>query len=85
MPVLTGFIEAAMSDAIYSTLEDGTVLGEIAACPGVWANACNHWECMKELREALEMWIVLKLHNNHTIPHIKGLHLDVEMVDEWQD
>ncbi|HPU77926.1 MAG TPA: type II toxin-antitoxin system HicB family antitoxin, partial [Thermosynergistes sp.] len=36
--MLTAFAEAAMHEATYKMLEDGTFFGEIPSCPGVWAN-----------------------------------------------
>jgi hypothetical protein len=51
MPILTAFTEAAMHEAKYKILEDGTFYGEIQSCPGVWANKETLESCREVLRE----------------------------------
>ena len=77
MPILTAFIEAAMHEAKYKILEDGTFFGEIPSCPGVWANEKTQDECRDVLREALEEWIILKLRNGDQLPSIGGIDLNI--------
>ena len=77
MPILTAFIEAAMHEAKYKILEDGTFFGEIPSCPGVWANEKTQDECRDVLREVLEEWMVLKLRNGGQLPSIGGIDLNI--------
>lgn len=84
MPVLTGYINAAMSEAIYKDLGDGTIFGEIPCCPGVWADGDNTRDCAAELRESLELWLLIKLRNNENIPDIKGATTELVVADDWQ-
>lgn len=74
--MLTAYIQAAMAQAQYELLEDGTFYGEIPRCPGVYANAPMLAMCLKELQEVLEGWIVLGLHLGHPLPEIEGISLD---------
>ena len=76
--MLTQYIQAAMSQAHYELLEDGTFYGEIPPCPGVYATAQTLEACRAELQEVLEGWIVLGLKMGHVIPSIGKASLDVE-------
>jgi predicted RNase H-like HicB family nuclease len=76
--MLTQYIQAAMSQAHYELLEDGTFYGEIPPCPGVYANANTLEACRMELQDVLEGWIVLGLRLGHAIPPIGKASLDVE-------
>jgi predicted RNase H-like HicB family nuclease len=48
----------AMAKAEYKQLSDGTYYGEIAECPGVWANEKTLEKCRKVLQEVLEEWLI---------------------------
>jgi predicted RNase H-like HicB family nuclease len=77
MSILTAFTEAAMHEAKYKILEDGTFFGEIPSCPGVWANEKTLEECRDVLKEVLEEWIVLKLRDGDQLPSIGGINLNI--------
>ena len=77
MPILTAFTEAAMYEATYKMLEDGTFFGEIPSCPGVWANEKTLEMCRNVLREVLEEWLILKLRYGDPLPSIGGISLNV--------
>ena len=81
MPILIAFIEAAMHEAKYKILEDGTFFGEIPSCPGVWANEKTQDECSDVLREVLEEWIILKLRNGDQLPSIGGIDLNIAVAE----
>jgi predicted RNase H-like HicB family nuclease len=77
--MLTKYLDAAMRHAHYEILkEDGTYYGEIPECPGVYANAPTLEECRSELAEALEDWLLLRIHKNLPVPTIDGLELAVK-------
>ena len=76
--VLSDYIEAAMADASYDKLEDGSFAGRIAACPGVVSFAGTLVECERELRSTLEDWILVGLKLSHPLPVLAGIDLSQE-------
>ena len=76
--MLTEYILAALRQARYEILEDGTYYGEIPSCQGVYANAERLENCREQLREVLEDWIVLGLRMGHSFPTIADVSLSVE-------
>jgi len=81
MPILTAFTEAAMDEAKYKILEDGTFYGEISSCPGVWANEETLEKCREVLREVLEEWLLLKLRDRDPLPRIGGIDLNTVVAE----
>jgi predicted RNase H-like HicB family nuclease len=74
--MLTAYIKVAMHRDKYSILEDdGTFIGTIPGCEGVWANAEKLEACRNELQEVLEEWITLGLQMGHPLPVIDGIDL----------
>lgn len=73
--MLTRYIEAAMAQAHYEMLEDGSYYGEIPPCPGVWSSEFNLETCREVLQEVLEEWLVLKLQDGDPLPPIGGIRL----------
>jgi len=75
--MLTEYMQAAMRQATYEILDDGSFYGEIPGFQGIYANADTLETCREELREVLEGWIVLGLRLGHPLPIVNGLRLDV--------
>lgn len=75
--MLTAYIRAAMRQARYEVLSDGTRFGEIPGFQGVWANAATLGACEEELQEVLEEWIVLRLSKHLALPVVDDLTLTV--------
>ncbi len=74
--MLTAYINGAMHRAKYSILEDdGTFVGTIPDCQGVWANADTLEACRDELQEVLEEWVILGLQMGHPLPVIGNIDL----------
>jgi len=74
--MLTEYIRAAMHRAKYEILEeDGTCIGTIPECQGVWASADTLEACRDELQEVLEEWVALGLQMGHPLPVIDGIDL----------
>jgi predicted RNase H-like HicB family nuclease len=73
--MLTEYVQAAMRQAKYEILPDGTFYGEIPGCQGVYANADTLEACRDELQEVLEGWIVLGLQMGHPLPVVGGIDL----------
>jgi predicted RNase H-like HicB family nuclease len=78
--VLSDYINAAMRQAGYETLGDGSYFGEIPGFQGVWANAISLDACRKELQEVLEDWILLGIRLGHTLPIVDGINLNAKSV-----
>jgi predicted RNase H-like HicB family nuclease len=70
---LDEYQEAALRQAEYETLADGTIYGKIAALRGVWAKAPTLAACRDELREVLEGWLRLRLAHDLDLPEIDGV------------
>lgn len=66
--MLTRYIQAAMRQATYELLEDGTFYGEIPSCKGVWSNANSLEACREALQDSLEEWVNLGLKLGATLP-----------------
>ena len=76
--MLTDYIQAAMRQARYEILENGTFYGEILPCAGVYANAGTLVACREQLREVLEDWIVVGLRLGHSFPILNNITLGAE-------
>jgi predicted RNase H-like HicB family nuclease len=77
--MLTDYINAAMRQAIYELLEDGTFYGEIPPCQGAFSNATTLKACQEQLQEVLEEWIIFGFKLGHTIPVIDGIDLNFKV------
>lgn len=69
--MLSEFILRKLKGARYKLLKDGTYFGEIPGLRGVWANAKELEDCREELREVLEGWLLLKVHNRESVPGLR--------------
>ncbi len=78
--MLTDYINAAMQQAIYKPIGDGTIFAVIPGFDGLWANAQTQEACLDELRSVLEGWIVLGLRMSDTLPVVDGIDLTPPLV-----
>ena len=83
--VLSDYVAAALAEAGYDKLEDGTFSGHIPACPGVVAFGSSLRECEDELRSTLEDWILVGLRLKHPLPVVGGIDLNKEPAREPVD
>lgn len=83
--VLSDYVAAALAEAVYDKLEDGTFSGHIPACPGVVAFGTSLRECEEELRSTLEDWILVGLRLKHPLPVVNGIDLNKEPAREPVD
>jgi len=76
--ILTGYVEHALSQAIYDKLKDGTFVGRIPQCKGVVAFGASLQECQDELHSTLEDWMLVGLKLGHPLPIIANIDLNQE-------
>ena len=77
--MLTDYLNAAMRSAHYELLsEDDQFYGEVPLCNGVYATASTLEECREQLREALEEWVLFRVHRQLTLPVVAGVELVVK-------
>jgi predicted RNase H-like HicB family nuclease len=78
--MLIEYIEEALKRAKYEIIDDEEpYYGEIEELQGVWATGKTLEECRKNLKEAIEDWIILSIKKglplpklaNYEIPDIK--------------
>ena len=70
--MLRNYLDAAIKNAEYKKLKDGSWYGAIKGFQGVWSNASTVEECRSELIEVLEEWLRLKIKDNDPIPTVDG-------------
>ncbi len=66
--ILSDYVRAALAEASYDKLEDGSYAGSIPSCQGVVAFGRTLRECQDELRSTLEDWILLGLRLGNPLP-----------------
>lgn len=69
--ILTGYTAAALAQAEYDKLADGTYAGRIPSCTRVIAFAATLRQCENELRSTLEDWILVGLKLGHPLALIQ--------------
>lgn len=80
--MLTNYINAAMAQATYRLLEDGSFFGEIHQLQDVWAHEATLAACRDGLQTVLEEWIVDQLYLHQQLPpSIDGFTLDPNQID----
>ncbi len=83
--VLSDYVAAALAEAVYDKLEDGTFSGRIPTCPGVVSFGASLRACEEELRSTLEDWILVGLRLKHPLPVVNGIDLNKEPAREPVD
>ncbi len=71
------YLDKAMQHARYEVIEDGTVFATIPGFDGLWANAPTQEECIAELRDTLEGWVLLGIAHHSDLPTVDGMRLEV--------
>ena len=71
------YIRSAMRHAHYDLIDqpDEPYYGEIPICPGVQATGRTLEECRRDLEDALDAWLVLRLQIGLEIPEVNGIQL----------
>ena len=65
--MISSYIKNKLRTASYKILKDGTYFGEIKSVNGVWAQAKTLEECLEELRDVLEDWVVVQIRSGNEI------------------
>jgi predicted RNase H-like HicB family nuclease len=76
------YCESAIQQAQYKHLEDETWFAEIDGFQGVWGNGDTVEDCRRDLLEALEAWLILKLQDGDSLPVVNGIEIGVSEVVE---
>jgi predicted RNase H-like HicB family nuclease len=74
--ILTDYLQLALDQAVFESLEDGSFSGRIPSCVGVIAFEKTRGECEQELRSVLEEWLVLGLKLGHRLPVLGDIDLN---------
>jgi len=74
--MLTNYIRAAIKQARFEPLPEGTIYGSIPGFEGVWANAKTEVACCQELQEVLEEWMLFRLKHDLPLPVLADLDLN---------
>lgn len=83
--VISEYIQAAMAQAEYDKLEEGSFSGRIPVCIGVIAFSATLSACEAELRSTLEDWLLVGFKLGHSLPIIDGIDLNKEPEHEPVD
>lgn len=78
--MLIKYIHAALREAHYELMEDGSVYGTVPSLQGVWATGANLESCREELEQVLQDWLMLSLARSLPIPPIEGIDLTIREV-----
>lgn len=74
--MLIAYIQAALSKARFEKIDDPEpYYGEVPGLKGVWATGKTQAACRKNLSEALDGWIIVRLRKGLPIPRINGVAL----------
>jgi predicted RNase H-like HicB family nuclease len=80
--MLTDYIEAIMKKAKYEIIKDEEpYYGEIPSIKGIWATGKTLEECRKNLKEALEDYIIISLEKHLSLPEIDGIRITTTKVN----
>lgn len=75
--VLTVYFNAAMRRAIYRRVGEQHIYAAIPGMPGLWARGYTHEEAEKDLREALEWWVLTAVFDHRPLPAFDGASLEI--------
>lgn len=77
--MITEYISGALKRARYEKIEDrDPYYGEIPGLKGVWATGKTLSSCRRNLSEALDGWIIVRLRKSLPLPKINGISLMAE-------
>jgi len=74
--MLSDYLAAAMDHAEYEQLPDGSWYGHIPGFLGLWASEPTPEDAERELRSALEDWLLVTLRSGEPAPVVGNLNLN---------
>lgn len=74
--MLTEYIQTAMSHASIEAMEEGGYFAHIPQLQGPWGDGTTEAECLANLRQTLEEWLLLALRDDDELPVIDGASLN---------
>ena len=74
--MITKYIDAAMNQASYESMENGRFFGCIPVCRGVWADGDTLESCRATLSEVLQDWILIRVRHGLELPVVDGIDLN---------
>ena len=77
--ILADYFDAAMRHAIYRRVraEQERVYGAIPGIPGLWARGFTRAEAERDLREALEWWVLTAVFEHQPLPAFDSVSLEI--------
>ena len=77
--VLSAYLDAAMRHAVFRRAgEQQRIYVAIQGIPGLWARGHTRDEAARDLREALEWWVLTSVFEHRPLPAFDGLSLEIE-------
>jgi predicted RNase H-like HicB family nuclease len=76
--MIAEYIEAAIHQAVYQELPEGSIIGEIPNLPGVSAQGETLLDCRAHLLEVLEDWIFFHVSRQLPVPPIAGVEVPIK-------
>jgi len=73
MATLANYLEAAMHEASFEKLEDGSWFASIPALAGLWGAGPTRAAARDDLRDALPGWIKVHTKAGNHVPDLKGV------------
>lgn len=77
--ILSDYCDAAMHQAIYRRVRGGQdrIYAAIPGMPGLWARGFTREEAERDLREALEWWVLTAVFEHRPLPTYDGVSLEI--------
>jgi predicted RNase H-like HicB family nuclease len=71
------YIQAALKQAKYQILDNGSYMATVERLPGVIATGKTIEECREDLIEVIEEWVTIRLQRGLDIPSVDGLTIGI--------
>jgi predicted RNase H-like HicB family nuclease len=75
--MFSDYIQAALKQAKYEILDNGSYVATVEPLPGVIATGKTIEDCREDLIEAIEEWVTIRLQRGLDIPSVDGLTIGV--------
>ena len=76
--MITAYVQQALSHAAIEALDDGTYVCTVGALAGVMSTGASKAECLDELVEVIEEWILVRVSRGLPIPSLNGVAIEVK-------